>query len=381
MTRKRSAIFWCPEERGGIAEYFRLLSPAVMTLLRTRGISCSEWRGPMSEGRLKILSEEKPDCFWMQHEFGFFGSKVPVLNTWPKIIESIRRAAPNMKTFMTAHSVLPPDFRYPVRGSILQKLLRSFANTFLIKSLRTGWMWSTFKDLDVVFVHSQHQAKWIEEAGVPTCARTIPLFVPEALKNGDRLNELDDRSKQRITVFGYQSNEKGQDIAIAALEQLRIEYKIDAELVIAGGARREEDQPYADLLKRMVNQRELESFVRILGFIPESKLAHVYQASDVILAPFRDTTGSASLVRAFAQGAPVVTSNLLLNLEIEERSPGTLRFFESENATDCARVLAEVLQSAELRRTMSESSMAYAKEHSLAVCAQKIADEIIAEIE
>ncbi len=332
----------------------------------------------MSEERMRMLRENPPTFLWIQHEFGFFGSKVPLLNTWPKMISSVRNSSKNMKIFITAHTVLPPDFEYPVRGTIFQKFLRILVNRFLIKSLRRGWMWSTFEHADAVFVHSQHQADWIMSSGVPTDPKVIPHYVPPRLEITEYFQSLEDRSRKRITVFGYQSTDKGQDIAIAALEHLRIDYNIDAELVIAGGARREEDKSYSASLLEEIRNRDLESEVKILGFIPESKLGHVYEASDVILAPFRFTSGSGSLVRALAQGSAVVASDLLLNLEIAERSPGSLCFFQTENPQDCARAIAEVLQNDSLRSNLKESAQKYAKNNNLHICAELIANHITA---
>jgi phosphatidylinositol alpha-mannosyltransferase len=71
------------------------------------------------------------------------------------------------------------------------------------------------------------------------------------------------------------------------------------------------------------------------------------------------------LVQAFARGKPVLASDLPVNLEIVDRVAGSLRFFRSEDAKDCAKKLSELLEDSHARSALSQAGLRYAEKYSL----------------
>ena len=92
------------------------------------------------------------------------------------------------------------------------------------------------------------------------------------------------------------------------------------------------------------------------------------------MAPFRTTSGSASLVQALARGAAVLASDLPLNRELNDRVPGTLAFFASEDPIDCARQIESLLADAARRRQLGQQARQYAVNNAPAVIARQHLD-------
>jgi glycosyltransferase involved in cell wall biosynthesis len=104
--------------------------------------------------------------------------------------------------------------------------------------------------------------------------------------------------------------------------------------------------------------------VEVTGYVPDAEISRVYEESDLVVAPFRMTTGSGSLVQALARGAPVLASDLPLNREINDRVPGTLALFVSEDPSDCARQIEQLLIDRDRRNVLCEQARQYAATYS-----------------
>jgi glycosyltransferase involved in cell wall biosynthesis len=107
------------------------------------------------------------------------------------------------------------------------------------------------------------------------------------------------RARVLIASVGNLVPEKGHDLVIDVLEELR-----DAELVIVG------DGPERAKLEQQARRRGLENRVRFLPVRPQSELATVYSAADVlVLASSREGWPNVVL-EAMACGTPVVATNV-----------------------------------------------------------------------
>ena len=107
----------------------------------------------------------------------------------------------------------------------------------------------------------------------------------------------------------------------------------------------------------------LENRVEFTGFVPEDQIEGHYQRADLVIAPFRETTGSGSLAHALARGAAILASDLPLNREVEEREAGSLAFFKTEDASDCASRSEELLGSSNRRVGLGEAASKYAQKY------------------
>jgi glycosyltransferase involved in cell wall biosynthesis len=105
----------------------------------------------------------------------------------------------------------------------------------------------------------------------------------------------------------------------------------------------------------------VDSRVLVTGFLPESAIPGLYEKTRLVLAPFRSTTGSGSIPRAFAHGAPVLASDLPLNVEIGRREPGALALFRACDAQDCARRIRELCADPAALAGLSAAARRYAR--------------------
>jgi glycosyltransferase involved in cell wall biosynthesis len=172
--------------------------------------------------------------------------------------------------------------------------------------------------------------------------------------------------KKLVVVFGYFTPEKGQDIVIRALKHL----PENVRLVLAGGLRRPEDEAYYKGCLRMLKTENLLGRATLTGFLDSDFIAPLYANASVVVAPFRETSGSGSLAQAFAARSAIVASDLPLNKEMLEREPGCLELFRAKSPEDCARAIQAVLQDADKAQALQTAADAYARKHSLEATAR-----------
>lgn len=343
-------IWIAPEERGGIRSYTEALWPEMK-----RG-----WTGEALDPVYELpnplmLAGMRPDLIHVQHEFGLFGSKLPGFYQFPAWVSEVRRVLPQAKLIATAHTVLARDYVYPWRERGWQTPLRLFANQALLPFVRPYWREKTWGPLDGVVVHSRHQVEPVKQCG---CERVeeIPHFVPSP-----RTVALEKSARPRILVFGFVTPEKGQDIVIRALSGMRN----GAQLTLAGGARRREDLIYLERCRRLIRELGLGDRVTISGFVPDDAVDAQYARADLVIAPFRETSGSGSLAQALSRGAAVLASDLPLNREVAEREPGSLALFRSEDSNDCALQAEKLLSDLASLARLRAGALAYAENHSI----------------
>lgn len=369
FRRERMHLTWItPWTRVcGIADYSKALWPAVAAELQREGhqatlVSLDEY--PTARALVARLKELGSDVIHFQHEYGIYGGKNPPFYRFPSMVKAVREGLPGARIIATAHTVLPQGYQFPTQGRGLEVPFRALANSVLGKRLNHLWHQKTWGGLDGVIVHSQYQVSSVQAAG---CSRVvvIPHFVPKAGGlQGTVPREVSGEAVAReILVFGFFTPEKGQDIAIEAFAELNL--KLDrarpVRLVLAGGVRRKRDQAYLADCRMRVRELKLSHQVEVTGFVEKQKVDSYFARAALVLAPFRETSGSGSLAQALARRVPILASDLILNREIAERVPGALAFFKSEDPKDCAEQMFRLLGDDMGRRRLGEAAGRYAQ--------------------
>ena len=105
---------------------------------------------------------------------------------------------------------------------------------------------------------------------------------------------------------------KGHDIVIRAIQIVK-EKIPEIKYLIAGTG----DNPYKKMLKQLVNDLELQSYVHFVGYIEENKKPLLYNASDVYIMNSLDTDQKGdsegfgiTFLEANACGKPVIGTNV-----------------------------------------------------------------------
>jgi glycosyltransferase involved in cell wall biosynthesis len=344
-------VWVVPEESGGILTYSNGLWPSIERACVEAGweavrVDSAPVRTRAAARELAgRIRELKPSLIHVQHEFGLFGSKRPLEYQFPYFLKSLHGIAPAVAT---AHTVLGAEYVLPLKGEGLGLAVRRALNHFALPYLRRLWLEKSWGALDGVVVHSRLQVASVGGAG---CGRVveIPHFVFDS-------RTLTRGAPRDVVVFGYFSPEKGQDVAISAWKLV----PGPGRLVLAGGVRRPEDQDYFDRCKRLISELGLEARVEITGFVPEKEIDSIYARAALVVAPFRETSGSGSLAQAFARGMPILASDLPLNQELNDRVLGCVATFRSEAPEDCARQIQRLLEDGAARDAMAVSARRYA---------------------
>jgi glycosyltransferase involved in cell wall biosynthesis len=178
------------------------------------------------------------------------------------------------------------------------------------------------------------------EYGVPTgklCVCPIPLMHegprPQA---GAARARCGIGNSPVVLFFGYASYYKGLDILLAAFEIARRQVPgLDLRIVAGRHPRLRGSKRYEDFYDGIRAKAEA-SGAHLYDFVPESRLADLLAAADVVVLPYTATYGaSAALNAVFAARKPVLVSTFA-------RFDGALdcQTF-TPDAADCARAIVE----------------------------------------
>src|SRR5207302_454220 len=125
---------------------------------------------------------------------------------------------------------------------------------------------------------------------------------------------------------------KGHRLALEALSML----PDNATLLIAGGRHPDDKSDFVERIQADINIAGLSERVKVTGYLPPDSVAQVMSATDLVLAPFTETSGSGSLAMAFACGKPILASDIGPHKECLAETPGCLSLFRSGDASALA---------------------------------------------
>jgi glycosyltransferase involved in cell wall biosynthesis len=168
--------------------------------------------------------------------------------------------------------------------------------------------------------------------------------------------------KQIVTLFGFLSAKKGHRVALEALKRL----PNDVLLLFAGDRHSDDRTDYVPTLRREMATANLSSRARITGYLPAEQIPLVLAATDVAVAPFVQTSGSASLAHLFAGGRVVVASDIAPHREIAAAEPAPLALFRSGDSDDLAAKVTALLSDPIARAALQSAALAYAERCSYA---------------
>ncbi|MFN3420112.1 MAG: glycosyltransferase family 4 protein, partial [Armatimonadota bacterium] len=226
----------------------------------------------------------------------FFGGLKPFRNLLPFFLNCL-----NKPTIVTVHEV-------DLTGSPLIKFVKFQVQRRLFRSAMTLRLVTLTK-----FAANQLRQLGYEDVTV------IPMWVPSL-----RLTFSASEAKQKlgltnhfiVTAFGFIVARRGYEVLLDALQLLPEE----TLLVFAGGPHPlDKTGYYAKLIKR-ISEHPNRNRIRVTGYLPDEEIDLWLAASDVIAAPFRYLSGSASLMRVLAHGKPIVVSDLPPLRELAELS-------------------------------------------------------------
>ena len=173
------------------------------------------------------------------------------------------------------------------------------------------------------------------------------VFLPENLKT---IN---------LMAFGKFGTYKKVEVMIEATKILEKKYPhLDFVATVAGT-----DNPnvkgYLESVK--VNNAQMPN-LQFLGYIPEEKVAEVFQESTFIIFPYTTTTGSSGILHqagSYARACILPKIDDLERVVDEEGYAGA--YFETENAESMAKIIGQLIDNPSERRMIENQNFAAAK--------------------
>ncbi|MPZ72682.1 MAG: glycosyltransferase [Nitriliruptorales bacterium] len=222
------------------------------------------------------------------------------------------------------------------------------------------------RDADAVIAGSAHERAVLEQCygASPSRVQIVPAGVDLEIFSDriDRNRARQDLGGGRILLFvGRLQPLKGPDVAIrtlAALDRLLPADALPTRLVIVGGpSGPASDEAHPDGLRDLARKLGVADRVAILAARPQSELAALYRAADVVLVPSRSESFGLVALEAQACGTPVVAADVG-GLQSIVGSGGTL--VHTLDADAFARAAAPYLLDPRTRVAAAEAGRAMA---------------------
>lgn len=165
---------------------------------------------------------------------------------------------------------------------------------------------------DQIIVHSKAEAVVAAKlTKKPVTTMPLPMPIVRSVKKRKKKD-----TAKRLLFFGFIRPYKGVDILLRALAEVP-----DVKLDIAGEIWGD-PKLYTDLIKEL----GLKDRVTLhSGYVPINNLANFIVQADVVVLPYKSSTGSANISMAHAYGAPVIATKVgSLSMQVRDGIDGLL---------------------------------------------------------
>jgi glycosyltransferase involved in cell wall biosynthesis len=307
------------------------------------------------------------DVAHVQHEYSFFGYRLPWRNHFNPFVTQIQRPL-----VITRHVTFDGPLMLPGHGP--RHWLRRFK-----WSLYNKWLGpyarqlnkDTFDRADQIIVLSARLKDHLVARGVAAQKiHIIPAGVPHVVapQGGEALRAAWGwADKEVLSIFGYITPAKGHALLLEALAQLPDRFV----LLIAGGLRRDADHAVLVDLEQRVQALNLQARVRITGYLAEADVPPHIDACSLLIYPATHVDSSYSLITGLAyQHAPIIASDAFGHREVAERQAG-ITLFRSGEAGDLARIIQAMSTATDRRAALLEEARRYARDYAWPIIARR----------
>ncbi len=164
-----------------------------------------------------------------------------------------------------------------------------------------------------------------------------------------------------ILYPGTLNYHQGVDVALRAFARVANELP-DAEFQIYG------EGPAKPELARLRDELGLSDRVQFHNFLPVREIAEIMSTAQLAVVPkrasssFGNEAASTKIMEFMALGVPVIASRTKIDTYYHDDS--RIRFFESENEVELARVIVELHRDPQLRAQLTGNASAYVEQHN-----------------
>ena len=217
---------------------------------------------------------------------------------WDRGIETLKAAS--CRKIVKYHNVTPPEFFAGIseQHQRLCEAGRSQVEEIVAARPDLYLAASAFNQSDLLAVGSEPEKTFV----VPPFNQADQLLAEAA--NFEVLDEYDDASVNLLTVGGVRPN-KGHADLIEAFAVYYYTFNGQARLFIVGAAD-EAYEPYAAMLRELIDAWSLASRIVFTGEVPADSLKSYYLLADAMLMTSEHEGFSVPLVEAMAMKVPIV---------------------------------------------------------------------------
>lgn len=235
-------------------------------------------------------------------------------------------------------------------ATILGRVMKRMLGQVALNKLR-----SEGKPIRPKMGHTAVVSKYMREKGIRE--ETLPSST-QVIYNGVELEEFfhpvqSARHSLRMLQAGRVSSDKGVHISIEALNILINHYDFrDLTLTVAGGSN---DFAYEDHLEAMVQQYDLATNIRFMGWVPRKQMPSIMHDHHILLLPTIHQEPFARVVlEAMAAGMTVVAADTGGTGEIIEHNETGL-LCSANDAHELADQIRRLLEQPHLRIDLAQS--------------------------
>jgi glycosyltransferase involved in cell wall biosynthesis len=337
MNAPLSIAMIAPEPgRCGVADYTAYLLTELERLVEVRYRCSAEQFHPQMN---------RVDLAHIQHQYFLFGGVAPWKNRFRALADRLRVPA-----VMTVHEFVSPS------GDPLRRFAIALTN-------RRQFRHPAVRRL---IVHTEEDRRRMIASGLDARRMvTVRHGVPPAPRLPPReeaRRALAVENRFVLTLFGFLSRRKGHLLVIQALKSL----PENAILLLAGGRHPDDSTSYVPDLEALIEREGLAERVRITGYLPPEQVAQVMSATDLVVAPFIESSGSGSLAMALACGKPILASDIAPHREMVQETPGAVSLCAGRDGEAFAAAIRKLQSEPDALAEMAAGAQRYARQHSYA---------------
>lgn len=316
----------------GIADYARDMVNALNThgLLNEIYPIKNEFFDPMSQSMMSFYARASlADVIHIQHEFLFFSDKniKHSIGNFHHVLKKLKKLQkPIVVSFHTNIKFLYPDFYQPTSAKdfiqnlgcwVLSKYWKNKISRFFKKHTNFQAIVHT-KETRSTFIHSGFSPEKVDLIPLGILPRNALISMDKPLAK-EKLNYPKDCIL--LSIFGFVINNKGHEFAIKALKLLPPHY----HLAIVGGPNPKSKKLILDEVLQLVYENpEIKNRVRVTGYVDTETRDLYHAATDICLAPYKETygnaSGSAGIGWALSSGNPIIASRIATFNEINQEA-------------------------------------------------------------
>lgn len=319
--------------------------PAGRQVWQSQGHRLGWWR---ERAYWQEVAEQTQDADLVHIQFAphLFGGFKPFRNLLPFFLNRLHQPV-----IITVHEV-------DLKDTLLKGTVKHWVQKRLFRSLKVRWL----------IALTNFVAKQLKMLGYKSVT-VVPMWVPKIVNRPDPTEvreRLDLAGRFVVTAFGFIVARRGYDLLLDALHNL----PGDTFLVFVGGQHPLDKTGYYAQFMGLVEEHPRRRQIYMAGYLPDDQVDLWLSASDVIVAPFRQLSGSASLMRALAHGKPIVASDLPPLRELAGMSKAML-LFPTGDTQKLMEALLRLRTNEDLRQQLANAACEFACLNTVELAAQR----------